>query len=315
MPKPAPEVDVPAVALQIASADAYCRSVLSTPGCEMWWFQTGGAPYRGFSRPFSDRAGRWWWRAKPHFAWPVDFFTPLADCPRPPWFKSALGYQHPAPLERANSLVHFNVIRDLSRYDVGQVASQKRRAVRKGLRSLIFEALDPCAPDVVAEAREVWNSHVERTGWNEAFDAAQFAGHWRPLAQHAGTNIVGVRDADSGALCAWVICRIVEGCAYVDTIASHTERLENRPNDTLIFAALWNAARLPGVRHANYFLRSSLEPLERFKQSLGFDSSGLPARLRVNPLAGAALRALRPAQWRRLVGDWPPTCDTSPPAR
>lgn len=305
MSKAASEVEVPQIALRAASAEDYCRSLLATPRSEMWWFQTGNVPYRGYSRPFVDRDGRWWWKAKPHFAWCVDFFSPLAERPRPPRRKALFGFQYPVSAERADSLVHFNVIRDLSGYDIAAVASQKRRAVRKGLKSLAFVALDPRDAAATEEARVVWNSHVERTGWNEPFDAPTFAGHWSPLADHAGTNVIGVRDAETGVLCAWVVLRIVEGCAYVDTIASHTDRLENRPNDTLIFTALWNAARLPGVRHANYFLRSSLEPLEAFKQSLGFDSSGLPARLCVNPLIGLALRKARPAMWRRLVGDWP----------
>ena len=214
--------------------------------------------------------------------------------------------------QRANSLVHFNIIHRLDDYGLDRVASQKRRAIRKGLRHLDIAALDPCDPPTVEQARVVWNSHVERTGWNSTFDGRTFAEHWRPLADTAGTSVIGARDRQTGVLCAWLIARVVEGTVYIDTIASHTERLHHRPNDTLIFCLLHNAARSDGVQHANYFLRSDLAPLEKFKQSLGFDSSGLPARVEVNPLAALAIRLLKPAIWRRLHGDWPPPRDGNP---
>lgn len=303
--KPA-ETGVPPLRIVAASAEDYCRSILATRPAETFWFQTGTAPYRGFSRPFRDRDGRWWWRPKPQFAWPIDFFTPLDRPPRLPICGARLGCQYPAPPEQADSRVHFNVIVDLAGYDIDRVASQKRRAIRKGLKGHDFVSLDPRDDATTEEARVVWNSHVARTGWNTAFDAAQFARYWRPLADHAGTNVLGVRDKEHGALCAWLVARVVAGCVFIDTIASHSDRLENRPNDAIIFAALWQAARTAGARHANYFLRSGLETLEHFKQSLGFDSSGLPSKLALNPLVAALLRRYRPHLWQRLVGDPPP---------
>ena len=312
MAETATQPQVPELTLAPASADEYCRSLLATPGAEMWWFQTGLAPYAGFSRPFRDYDGRWWWRPKPQFAWPLDYYQPFASRPRLPRRCCLLGYQYPVAPQHANSLVHFNVILDLAGYGLERISSEKRRAVRKGLRELELVRIDPRDPLVAEEARIVWNSHVERTGWNRVFAPRRFVSHWQVLSDHAGTIVLGVRQRQgtssstaSGHLCAWLIGRLVEGCAYVDTIASHTERLESRPNDTLIFVFLFNAARA-GLHYANYFLRSSLAPLERFKQSLGFDSSGLPSRLCVNPLVAAGVRLLLPGSWRRLRGDWPP---------
>lgn len=299
-------MDVPGIELRPASASEYCRSVLSIRAAETWWWMQGLAPYRGFSRPFRDRDGDWWWGAKPQFAWKMDFFHPLERVPRLPRFKRLLGCQYPAADQLVNSLVHINIIRQLEGYDLDRVASQKRRAIRKGLKHLDIVALDPCDPQIVEQARVVWNSHVERTGWNRKFDGGAFANHWRPLADMAATCVIGARTRQTGALCAWLIARVVEGTVYIDTIASHTERLEHRPNDTLIFTVLYNGARSGGVRHANYFLRSALAPLEKFKQSLGFDSSGVPARTEINLLAAFAIRHLKPALWRRLHGNWPP---------
>lgn len=306
MSNTAAAMDIPRIALKPTSTSDYCESVLSIRGMETWWWLHGLAPYRGYSRPFRDRDGHWWWRAKPQFAWTMDFLQPLERAPRLPKFKRLLGYQYPVEGKLANSLVHFNIIHHLEGYDLERVASQKRRAIRKGLKQLNIVALDPCDPQDAQQANEVWNSHVERTGWNSAFDGRAFAEHWRPLADMAATNVVGARDKQTGVLCAWLITRTVGGTVYVDTIASHTQRLEHRPNDTLIFSMLYNAARSEGVRHANYSLRSDLAPLEKFKQSLGFESGGLPACVQVNWLAALALRQFKPAIWRRLHGDWPP---------
>jgi len=295
----------PEFRLNAATARDYCQSVLATPRAESFWFLTGLAPYRGFSRPFCDRQDRWWWKAKPQFAWPLDFFTPFVQRPTFPPGKCMLGCQYPVAEHDANSRVNFNVIADLADYDLPRVASSKRRAVRKGLKNLEIGLLDPTDDPSTEEARVVWNSHVERTGWNTRFESAAFRERWRPLADHAGTVILSARERENGLLCAWVVGRLVEGCAWVDTIASHSDRLAHRPNDTLIFVLLYNAARTAGIHHANYFLRSALEPLERFKQSMGFRSDGLAARLRVNPLVALGLRILRPAVWRRLHGDQP----------
>lgn len=302
----APAIEVPRITLRPASASEYCESVLSIGSLETWWWQQGLAPYRGFSRPFRDRDGEWWWHIKPQFAWKMDFFQPLERVPRLPRFQRLLGCQYPVVDQLANSLAHFNMIHQLEGYGLERVASQKRRAIRKGLKHLDIVALDPCHPQTVEQAGVVWNSHVERTGWNSPFDGRTFANHWRPLADMAATCIIGARDKQTGVLCAWLIARAVAGTVYIDTIASHTERLDHRPNDTMIFCLLHNAARTGGVQHANYFLRSDLAPLEKFKQSLGFDSSGVPARVEVNLLTAFALRHLKPAVWQRLHGDWPP---------
>ena len=308
MSQSAATLDCPRIALAAASASEYCESVLAAGGMETWWWQQGLArflPYRGFSRPFRDHDGRWWWRPKPQFAWTMDFFEPLERAPRFPRFRSVLGCQYPVREEQANSLAHFNMIQSVEGYDLDRVASQKRRAIRKGVSHLGIVPLDPNDRQTAAEACEVWNSHVDRTGWSRRFDGSTFAKYWRPLADMAATSVLGARDSRTGVLCAWLIARVVEGTAYVDTIASHSDRLEHRPNDTLIFVLLYNAARSEGVRHAHYFLRSALDPLEKFKQSLGFDSSGVPARVEVHWLAAWGLRRFKPQIWRRLHGDWP----------
>lgn len=305
-----PAEGVPQITLRTASVDEYCRSILATPRAEMWWFQTGDAPKPGYSRPFQGSDGHWWWLPKPRFAWAADFWTPFERPPRMPLSRGLLGYQYPVAFDFADSLAHFNVIRDLPGYDIKNVEMKKRGFVRKqGLVEIELTHLDPTSTREREEARIVWNSHVERTGWNATFSPDAFGDVWGPLADHAGTNVLGARDKQTGELCAFLITRVVGGCAFMDTIASHSERQKKRPNDTIIFIALYNAARMSGVRHANYFYRSDIRPLEKFKRSLGFDPYGLPSRLELNPLARCVLRLLKPGALRRLRGDWPPPAD------
>jgi len=304
MPPASPPEELPQLALSAATADAYCEAILSQRGVETWWYLTGLAPYRGYSRPFRDRTGRWWWCVKPHFAWPLDFFEPPARAVGPPRVKCLLGYQDRVPEDESDSRVWMNVIPDVRGYGVASVEANKRRAVRKGLKELELAVVDPGDPAVVAAAHEVWVSHVQRTGWNQPLTPARFRETWRQLANIPGTTVLTARDPrQAGLLCAWLIGRVVGGVAYVDTIASHTERLAKRPNDALVFAFVAGAARLPGVTRAHYSLVSSLGPLERFKRFLGFVPTAFPARLHVLAPLRLALRCLRPGIWARLRGE------------
>lgn len=303
MEKKTSKINVPRLILHEASAADYCQSILESGNSEVFWFLTGLAPYRGFSRPFRDHEGSWWWRPKPQFAWPVNYAKPHNQRPILPLGRAVLGHQYPVEASQANSLLHFNVISDLEGYSLSRIAPQKRRAVRKGLRELVISPIDLKNPDEVMEAQIVWNSHVQRTGWNRAFSTRTFADKFAPLSDTAGTTVISAREKASGRLCAWVIARSIEGAIYIDTIASHTDRLAKRPNDTLIFSLLYCAKQSPNIQQANYFLRSSLKPLEDFKRSLGFDSSGIPAYLHIQPAVAFAIRRLATSVWQRLHGD------------
>ena len=292
------------VALAQTSEDEYCRAALRMHHNEFWWYLNGLAPYRGYSMPFQERGGRWWYRVKPGFAWPVDYFSPRigrggSRSPGP----RLLGWQFPVADEIANSQVWMNVIHDLSGYGIGAVGSSKRRAIRKGLSSLVIEAVNPDDPALAEEAREVWNSHVDRTSWNRRMEIEPFRRTWSELAAWPGTTVLFARAVDGGAhLCAWLVARVIDSTAYVDTIASHTDRVDKRPNDALIFVCLSSGA-LAGVRRAHYSLKSNIQSLEEFKQSLGFVAHGFPSYLLLRWPVGPVLRILRPAIYKRLHGD------------
>lgn len=304
MSAPAPTaVEAPTLPLARTTELDYCRFAGRARRNEFWWYFNGHAPYRGYSRPFADRDGRWWYRVKPGFAWPVDFFTPFEPKHSSPGKLGLLGWQYPVDAARANSTVSMNVIHDLSAYGIETVADNKRRAVRKGLRQLNITLSDPRDPALCREACEVWNSHVARTGWNKTFSTKAFTETWAELADWPGTSVLTVRPREGEPLlCAWLIARAIDDTIFVDTLASHTDRLTDRPNDAIVFAAL-HSARTTRIKHAHYSLKSSITTLEEFKASLGFVAHPFPAKLHLRMPVRWSLRVLAPTLHRRLRGE------------
>lgn len=296
-----PPIDVPALSLSRATEKEYCEYAQQTAQNECWWYLKGLAPYRRFSIPFRGPEGYWWYCVKPGFAWPLDFFQPLPARFPGPGKLGLLGWQYPVEPAAANSTVSMNVIRSLESYDWGALAEAKRRAVRKGLKSLDLVVLDPSKHSDCRSACEVWNSHVQRTGWNRPMKESEFAASWRELADWPGTTVLGARAKGTDTLCAFLIARVIDQTLFVDTLASHTDRLKERPNDALVFVCLRNGV-LAGLHHAHYSLCSAIESLESFKQSMGFEPWAFPAYLYLRFPVRFLLKWLRPRDYRRLVG-------------
>ncbi len=290
-------------ALNRTTSAEYCRAVLRARHNEFWWYFNGLAPFRGYSKPFSDSSGRWWYRVKPAFAWPVDFFHPLPEAPKNRSFRRLLGWQYPVEEAHADSLVRLNVIEDVSGYSLEGISGKKRRwTIRKALRELAYTAADPADAAVANDACEVWNSHVERTGWNKRMSPEEFRASWSELATCPGTTLITAREREEPhSMCAWLIGRVIDDIAFIDTLASHTDRVAGGPNDGLVFLYVKSAAAM-GVRHAHYGLHSKIESLESFKQSLGFEAKAFPARLRLRFPVRIGLQLFRPRLYARLQG-------------
>jgi hypothetical protein len=295
-------VEIPNLALSKSTEAEYGRFAARTKRNEFWWYFNGVAPFRGYSRPFADRDGRWWYRVKPGFAWPVDFFAPFAPAYRSPGKFGLLGWQFPIEESLADSRVWMNVIHDLPNFGIEKVAENKRRAVRRGLRQLHVRIADPRDPALCREACEVWNSHVVRTAWNRPFEAGRFQESWAELADWPGTSVLTARLKDGDEkLCAWLIARVIDGTVFVDTLASHTDRLADRPNDAIVFSAL-ASAQATGVAHAHYSLKSDVTSLEEFKTSLGFAAHPFPSRLCLSRPVRLGLQWGAPKLYQRLRG-------------
>lgn len=304
MTQHSPELDgfTPAT-LQATNVEWYCRTARRVRHNEIWWYYNGLVKPRGLWRPFQAGDGRWWYHVKPGFAWPLDYFDPIESGQHASPKSLLLGWQYPVPAGCEDSHVWLNVIRDLSGYDLSRVIAAKRRAIRKGFRSLDIRVSNPADAALAAQACVVWNSHVERTGWNRQMSQRDFVTSWRELAEWPGTTVLTARDAAHGnELCAWLIARVIDDTVFIDTIASHSDRLSNRPNDAIIFHCLASASRM-GVRRAHYSLKSKLQTLEAFKESLGFEACPFPSRLHLRRPIGAVLRRTRPDIFKRLKGD------------
>jgi hypothetical protein len=104
------QATTPVIPLMKATEAEYCHAALNKKANEFWWYFNGLAPYRGFSKPFPDADERWWYRVKPGFAWPVDFFRPFANRPSGLSTRLLLGWQWPVAHSQAESRVWMNVI-------------------------------------------------------------------------------------------------------------------------------------------------------------------------------------------------------------
>ncbi len=296
------EPSVPQLALSHCSVEEYCLSLRGQRGAGFWWYQEPSDPSHNYSHPFQDADGAWWYQVKRGLAWPADTLQPLQR-PRLPFSKCFLGHQHlVADAKDGDSFLAFNVLENLSQYSLAALRD-KRRAVRKGLRLCSVIKLDRCDEGVVTECAAVWNSLVERTGWKMKLTPQAFVESWRKLLVLAGTSILVGTDKEQGGVAGFLIVKIFGSTAYVDTIASHSDKLALHINDALLYSFLMNAQQVTGVTRAHYSLVSNVTELERFKQSLGFVPTKFPACTHLTPGVGTALRLFFPQKFKRLVGD------------
>lgn len=298
------QIEADPLELARAGVDDFCRAIRQMRHNRVFWYYHSAPAYRFSGRPFQEPSGRWWWHVKPGFAWPIDYFSPIEGATRIKPHPLLLGWQYPTAEAASNSCVHINVIQDLSGYDLSRVVRKRKRGgIRRALRMLRVEAGDPADHRLADEACEVWNSHVTRTGWNRPLTPSAFRANWAELALCPGTTVVTARDpACNGVLCGWLIARALHDTIYIDTIASHTDRVALAPNDALIFRCLVSAAHL-GLRHAHYSLKSQVHSLEAFKRSLGFVPHAFPSFLELRMPIELVLRAFRPNIYKRIRGD------------
>jgi hypothetical protein len=300
----APEPGNTLLPLQACSVSEHCRGLREIRQLPFWWYQGVSRSFGNYSLPFEDRSGNWWYQVKPGLCWPVDFLRPI-DTPRacPTFAKSFLGYQHVVQDETAaNSHLVINVVQDISTYGLASVDAKRRNAIRKGLKCCTLSVARELDSDTLDGCRAAWDELTRRTGWKKAAEPGRFAQSWGALLNCPGVSILLGRDVESGSVVGFLVVKIIGDTAYVDTIASRSDFLGLNVNDALIFTFVCSAARLPGVRKAHYAIKSTVGNLERFKTSIGFEPVPFPALSRFRPLVGTAMRVLRPADYRRMVG-------------
>lgn len=300
------EIEFPRIALRHCDTEQYGIALHKARTLPFWWYQDLSRGGRNFSLPFQDSHGGWWYQVRPGFAWPVDAIDPIAGGGRTlPYRATFLGYQFVVPDgEASNSTLVINTILDVPGYGVGSIDDKRRNAIRKGLRAcevVKVDAVDEAwVPGVVA----AWNDLVGRTGWKSRRNATMVRETWTRLLDLPATTILLAIDRTSGRVAGFLITKVFGQTAYVDTIASSSDLLSSCPNDALMYAFIRNAQQIPAVRKIHYAIKSNVEPLERFKTSLGFAPNRFPARLCARPGLLLLLRGLRPQMYRRLTGQF-----------
>jgi len=294
--------DIEPLPLAHASVDEYCGAVAAARNIPFWWY-FGTYPLMGnYSVPFQTSDRSWWYQVKPGLCWPVEFMVSRNHRPSLPLRHSFLGYQSPQH-SGTNSRVVFNMIEDLTQFDIGCLDKSKPRALRKASRRCVVEILQTLNSTIEMQATDVWNSLVERSGWNHPLNPRTLTDSWRRLLDLPGTTILGCFDSNDHRLIAWLICKLIGNVAYIDTIASHSSYMDHRPNDLLIYSFLMSAKKNSHISMAHYSLRSRIASLERFKESMGFRPCSIPVYTHLRPGVKALLKTLSKRNFERLMGN------------
>jgi len=299
------EIEFPEVPLRRCTTEEYCTALHERGELPFWWWGRYGWRGRNFSLPFRDRAGHWWYEALPGFAWPVEILEPLPAAEvRVPLARSYWGYQHAVPEgASANGKLVINTIMDLAAYGPSSINDKRRNAVRKGLRSCDVVAVEAVDERWLVGAAGCWRDLVQRSGWNRPLDAGTLRRRWEDLFRLPGATTIMAFDRESGQVAGFLITKVYGRTAYVDTLASASELLHCNPNDALVYTFVRNAQRLPGVAQVHYAIKSTAPSLEKFKVSLGFEATALPARVCTRvPGALGLLRLVRLLKYKQLMG-------------
>jgi hypothetical protein len=236
----------------------------------------------------------------------VDFYRPIApEGSGPPLARSYLGYQHIVANEwQSNSRLVINTILNLQEHGPKSLESERRRKVRIGLKSCSLEVLLRYEEATVDGCLEVWTDLVRRTGWRSVPSLQDFHNTWRMLLDLPGSSVLVVRDRAGGRVWGFRILKIIGDTAYGDTIAGHKDGFRANVNDVMYYACLVAAGRISGVTKASTSIKSDLTSLEAFKTAIGFAPVPFPAVTRLRPMVGPALRLLKPASYRRMIGQF-----------
>ena len=303
--KPA-EIEYQPVPLRHAAVEEYCRALLEVRTASFWWYLGRSRFFGNYSLPFQDDRGRWWYQVKPGLCWPADFLAPIdLTTVSLPLRKRFLAYQHiTGNSKSANSKLVINVINDLSTYSVATIDAKRRNSIRKGSRLCEVRLIERSDSDLFEECRETWNDLSARTGWKEPLERETFYESWSTLLDLPGTTIIVGFDEESGKVAGFLIVKVLDDTAYVDTIASRSSLLRTNVNDILLYSFIKSAQMVPGVRKVHYAIKSYIESLECFKTSFGFDPHTFPAYTCFLPGIEALLKIFRKADYNRLIGNF-----------
>lgn len=303
MAQPVQEIEIPPLPLRHSSVDEYCRSVMKAQYSPFWFYQDISKTFGNYRKPFQDSEGRWWLRIRQGFAWPADLLSEFVPKCSPSFRYTFLAYQHIVPPGTpANSQLVINVL-SLPEYGPNSFNFKKRNKIRQGMKLCDITLMERCEPELIKGITQAWNSLVQRTGWKWPLNEQQMTEKLGEQLDMPATSVMVATEKASGRVSGFLITKIYGDTASVDTIASHSELLSSKPNDSLMYTFMMRAKAIPGVTKGNYSIRGTVTQLEEFKSALGFEHKVYPAQLHARPGFLTAVRMLRPNMYKRLIGE------------
>jgi hypothetical protein len=241
--------------------------------------------------------GVWWQKFRTFFYKPVLPMQKIVPGEaKPHSFKSLLGYSHLVTDEKiANRHWSVMLMRSdkLQEFSLKNLPDARRRNIRKGLRlTEIKKIVDIDA--VIKNMRDICIATANRTQHGKA--AAYYVRHFDEWQARVRTSFAMPQREwwgayFQGSLIAYFYCLLIEDTMFIEAIKSHTDFLDKRPNDALMFAFLDYCRTLPGdIQVIGGDWCQGKETLNKYKESFGFERVDLPKYIHCHPLVLLASR-------------------------
>ncbi len=276
---------------------------------DWYWPDVSEATFERYNRLLGQHvvvAGSMRWRRiRPFFFAPLLPFdvraTATIQAPPSSWC-GGLQYAVPAA-EPPNSCIRLSMFRELASYSLSQLDYNRRRQIRIAAQKIEIRPVDDL-DTLIREGHRVYCDFYERTRYSygvQRRDPVFFRRWAEAVLDLPGLVILGgyVRDCLRGVS---ISMRVGEVLIYA-TYFCDTESLRMGISD-LMLHAVRAAAASSGDAQAIY-VGSFKGRKDDFYALRGAQCVKLPARLQLNPLARAALKALRPQVYAKLLGDFP----------
>lgn len=206
----------------------------------------------------------------------------------------------------ANTALPMMFLEDLHCYDLESLGSKKRNQVRKGLSRVEVRPVEEHdAGWFIEEGLEVNLSALARQGWSgdrsHYTDRRRWEGSVASVLGRPGYFTYGAFKGRR--LVAYLRAMAVVDSVYITSAMSHTDHLQEAPNDALIYSFCSWCRTLPGVRRVIFGLFAAKPSLNRYKEQLGFRRRDLPTYRWINPAVRWAVRLTRYRHYQDIGRD------------
>jgi hypothetical protein len=225
--------------------------------------------------------GVWWQQYAPWFYRPVVPLQKLTPgSVRPSRLLSVLGYSHLVDdPEIANKYWPVMMLKEesLELFSISALSSSKRARVRKGLKLNEVRKIANIDP-VITEMQQICISAAKRTGHGRPPEYyVKNAGEWEAFMRKEfaipGREWWGAFQGD--VLVAYYYAYLVDETMFISAAKSHSDYLQNCPNDALLFSFLEFCRGLEDCRRVIFGDWSDAPSLNEFKERYGFQKVDL----------------------------------------